>query len=95
MAKRLIRAIQWPKEKGQKINNDQQNTTQKTEDWETRMPEKPGYPHLIHITLGIAVVTLFMKGRFDYWKAGVKRIKTVVYVLDHCNKNSSVRVGPL
>jgi hypothetical protein len=26
------------------------------------------------------------KGRFDYWKADVKRIKTVVYVLDHCNK---------
>jgi len=30
--------MQWPKEKGQKDNNDLQNTTQKTIDWATRTP---------------------------------------------------------
>ena len=33
---------QWPKEKGQRTNNDLQNTTQKTKDRVTRTPLKTG-----------------------------------------------------
>jgi hypothetical protein len=32
--------MQWPKEKGQRTNNDLQNTTQKTKDRPTQTPAK-------------------------------------------------------